>query len=70
LIDGLSSGTDCRQPVGPRDAHLCLGFQDSRGRNANVVVLLEGSVDQVLKLLVLEDFPPFLVSERFWRGQR
>jgi len=70
LVDRLSSGTNRRQPVGARDAHLRLGFQDSRCRNANVVVLLEGSVDQVLKLLVLEDVPPFLVAERFRRRLR
>src|SRR5438445_9944768 len=35
--------------------------------NPNVVVLPESRVDQVLKLLVLKNLPPFLVSERFGR---
>ncbi len=68
LVERLSSGTNRRQSVGARDAHLRPGFQDSRCRNANIVVLLEGSVDQVLKLLVLKHLPPFLVAKRFRRG--
>jgi len=65
LIERLSSGINRRQAVRARDADLRPGFQNSRCRDANVVVLLEGSVDQVLKLLVLKHFPPFLVTERF-----
>src|ERR1700730_8429618 len=67
LIDRLSSSTNRRQPIGACDADLRLGFQDSRCCNPNVVVLLESSVDQVLKLLVLKQLPPFLVTERFRR---
>src|SRR3984893_12039887 len=67
LIDRLSSSTNRRQPIGACDADLRLGFQDSRCCNPNVVVLLESGVDQILKLLVLKQLPPFLVSERFRR---
>ncbi len=67
LIERLSSGINRRQPVSARDADLRPGFQDSRCRNANIVVLLESSVDQLLKLLVLKHLPPFLVSKRFGR---
>ncbi len=70
LIERLSSGTNRRQPVGACDADLRPGFQDSRCCNPNVVVLLESGMDQVLKLLVLEDLPPFLVTERFRRRLR
>src|SRR5260370_16728740 len=65
LIERLSSGINRRQAVRARDANLRPGFQNSRCRDANVVVLLEGSVDQVLKLLVLKHFPPFLFPQRF-----
>jgi hypothetical protein len=53
LIDGLSSGVNRRQPIGACDTHLGLGFQDSRCRNPNVVVLPKSRVDQFLKLLIL-----------------
>ena len=36
LIDGLSSGTNRRQPIGARDADLRPGFQDSRCGNATI----------------------------------
>src|SRR6267378_617572 len=68
LIERLSSGANRRQSVGACDADLRPGFQDSRCCNANIVVLLESSVDQILKLLVLKHLPPFLVAKRFRRG--
>jgi len=47
LIDCFNSAADRRQLVGASDADLCLGLQDSRCRNANIVILLEGRADQV-----------------------
>ena len=70
LIISANAGTDRRQLVSACNAYLCLGFQDSRCRNANIVILLESSVNQVLKLLILKHLPPFLVSERFRRRLR
>jgi hypothetical protein len=70
LIISANSSTDCRQLVSACNAYPCPCFQDSRGRNANIVILLQSRVDQLLKLLVLKRFPPFLVSERFRRGLR
>jgi hypothetical protein len=65
LIERLSSDTNRGQPIGACDADLRPGFQDSRCRDANIVILPEGGVNQVLKLLVLKQLPPFLVTERF-----
>ncbi len=67
FIHGQGFATDGWQLVGTRDAQLRLGFEDSRCRNANIVILPESGVDQVLQLLVLKDLPPFLVSERLRR---
>ena len=64
LIERLSSGVNRRQPVGACDADLRPGFQDSRCGNADIVVLAESGADQVLKLWVLKQLPPFLVTER------
>src|SRR5258706_10378255 len=70
FIDSLSAPADRRQLVGARDTELRLRLQDSRCRNANIVVLPESSVEQVLQLFVLEDPPPLLLSERFRRRLR
>src|SRR5258706_10847074 len=67
FIDSLSAPADRRQLVGARDTELRLRLQDSRCRDANIVILLESGVDQVLQLFVLKDLPPFLVSERLGR---
>jgi len=63
LIERLSSGINRRQPFGARDAHLRLGFQDSRGRNANIVVLLEGQCGSDLEAACLET-PPTIFGRR------
>src|SRR2546425_1267137 len=70
LIHSLSSRADRRQLVSACDTHLSLGLQDPRCGDANIVVLLEGRVDQILKLLVLKHLPPFLVCEGFRRRLR
>jgi hypothetical protein len=50
--------------IGARNPKLSLRFENSGGRNANVVIILKSRADKTLKFLVLEDFPPFLVTER------
>ena len=50
------------------NSELRLRLQDARRRDAHVVILLERGANQLLQLLVLENFPPLLVSERCRRG--
>jgi hypothetical protein len=49
--------------VGARDSELGLGLKNLRRRDTQVIVILERRPDQLLELLVLEDFPPLLVAE-------
>jgi hypothetical protein len=46
------------------DPKLGLGLKNSCGGNAHVIIVLKRRPDKPLELLVLEDFPPFLVTER------
>jgi hypothetical protein len=49
--------------TGPRDPKLRLSLEDVCRCNAHVIVVLKGCADKILEFLVLENFPPFLVTE-------
>jgi hypothetical protein len=42
---------------------LSLSFENSCGRYAYVVIVFKSGANEALQLFVLEDFPPFLVTE-------
>ena len=50
--------------VGASDAQLRLRLQNTGGRDAHVVIIFQRGTNQALKFLVLENFPPLLVSDR------
>ena len=59
LAIGVHRGKEKR----PLDDHLLPGLEDPLGRDLHVVVFLQGDLDQLLELVVLEDLKPLQVSE-------
>ena len=49
--------------IGASDAEAGLGLQDARGGDADVVVLRERGMDELLKAWIVKEGPPFFVSE-------
>src|SRR5579859_502388 len=64
IVGDSRAATDARKLVRARDAELRSRFQNPGSRYAHVVILLQRAANQSAKLLVLENFPPFLITER------
>src|SRR6266849_7817173 len=76
LIADACPSSDTGKLVGTGDSELCLRLQDAGSRDPDIIVLLQCRADERAELLVLEDFPPFLIAEggglgfrRFFRRQ-
>ena len=63
LAGDVAAGAQRRKLIGASDSELRLSLQDSRRCDANVIVILERGANQALKLRILEDLPPLLVSQ-------
>jgi len=59
-----------RHHVGARDPDEVACLLDPRGRDAQVVVIGERLVDQLLERLVLEDIPPWQIGKRLGADRR
>src|SRR5262249_21336189 len=64
LVDGGRLTRDGGELVGPCDTQECLSLKNAGCRTAQIVVLLERSLDQLLELIVLKDVEPLVVSKR------